>query len=332
MRSLPEAFHEHQVLACLAEGWGLRIDRARYAAVGGGSYHWDVTDADGVRHFVTVDDLDRKGWLGGDRDSAFHGLRAAFDAAVALRRDGGLPFVVAPVPTARGESVRRMDSRHTVALFPFVEGRSGGFREERTPRERSDLIRLLVALHRATAVALPVARVRSLDLPERHRLEAALGELDRPWTGGPFSEPARRLLAAHAASLRRRLRAFDRLAREVDPAGADLVITHGEPHQGNVLRADDGVLLVDWDTVGLAPAERDLWLVADQVADLAEYTEATGRSVDETAIALYRLRWELDDIAAFTRLLRSPHGRTADTEWAWRGLLHCVRSEEDGSD
>jgi hypothetical protein len=35
---------------------------------------------------------------------------------------------------------------------------------------------------------------------------------------------------------------------------------------------------------------------------LAPYTEATGRSVDRTAIALYRLAWTLSDIAAYTAL------------------------------
>ena len=78
MRSLPEAFQERELIACLAEGWGLNVQSMRYAPVGGGSYHWEVADAAGRRHFVTVDDLDHKGWLGHDRDSAFDGLRGAF--------------------------------------------------------------------------------------------------------------------------------------------------------------------------------------------------------------------------------------------------------------
>ena len=38
-------------------------------------------------------------------------------------------------------------------------------------------------------------------------------------------------------------------------------MTHGEPHAGNVMRTDEGRLLVDWDTVALAPPERDLWML-----------------------------------------------------------------------
>jgi spectinomycin phosphotransferase len=283
-----------------------------------------VTAAAGRRYFVTVDDLDRKGWLGHDRDSAFDGLRAAFDAALALRRDGGLRFVVAPIPAARGETVLQVGSRHCVALFPFVEG-SARFGADRTPAERAELIRLLADLHGATRVALPVARRRHLDLPYRRHLETALRELDRTWTGGPFSEPVRALLAGHASELRRRLRAFDDLAGQLAAGDADLVITHGEPHAGNVLRAAADVLLVDWDTVGLAPPERDLWMVATETGDeLRRYTELTGRHVEMAAIERYRLRWALDDLSCFVRDLRAPHRRTADAEHAWQALKLTV--------
>jgi spectinomycin phosphotransferase len=102
------------------------------------------------------------------------------------------------------------------------------------------------------------------------------------------------------------------------------VVTHGEPHPGNLLRLPGGYLLVDWDTVGLAVPERDLWLVATESADLARYAAATGRTPDPAALAFYRLRWYLDDVAAFAGQFRSPHGRTADTRQSWEGLAWTV--------
>jgi spectinomycin phosphotransferase len=325
VRSLPEGIRERFVTACLADGWGLEVDQARYAPVGFGSYHWEVTDPAGRRYFATVDDLDAKGWLGHDRDSSFDGLRAAFDTALALHRDAGLPFVVAPIPAMGGATVLRAASRYSIALFPFVEatGRSG---MEHAPAERADVVALLADLHGATDAALPVARRRHLALPYRPQLEVAIRELDRPWTGGPLSEPVRELLADTADALQDRLRAFDQLAREVDAVADHFVVTHGEPHAGNVLRGAGRTFLVDWDTVGLAPPERDLWLVGGDAGELARYTDLTGRGVDSAAIDLYRRRWELDDIAAFTNVLRSAHERTADTEKAWNGLCHYLRA------
>jgi spectinomycin phosphotransferase len=96
------------------------------------------------------------------------------------------------------------------------------------------------------------------------------------------------------------------------------VLTHGEPHPGNVVFAESHVLLVDWDTVGVALPERDLWML-DTDDERARYEQGTGRPVDDAAIRLYRLRWELDDIASFVHTFRSPHREDADTArtWGW---------------
>jgi spectinomycin phosphotransferase len=145
----------------------------------------------------------------------------------------------------------------------------------------------------------------------------------RPWTGGgPFTEPARALLAGAAGPVRRGLDTLDRWASS-PAAAATPVITHGEPHPGNVIRmaARGGIMLIDWDTVALAPPERDLWMVATGTGDeLRRYTELTGRPVDATALVLYRLRWALDDLSCFVRDLRAPHRRTPGTKHAWQAL------------
>jgi spectinomycin phosphotransferase len=280
-----------------------------------------VAEVNGSRLFVTVDDLDRKGYLGQTRDSAFEGVRSAFDTALALRLAGGLEFVVAPLPTSTGETVRRIDSNYTVAVFPFVEGSSRPFHESPTPEERDDLVRMLVRLHKATPSATSTVRPMSIQLPGRAALESALQELNREWTGGPFSEPARTLVAGHAAGVRRLLEAFDHLGDQVAAAGRPPVITHGEPHPGNVLSTADSLVLVDWDTVGLAQPERDLWMVDSGTGrELMLYAEEGGRRLDVDAIAMYRIRWKLDDIATFVNLFRSPHDLTADTEHAWVSL------------
>jgi hypothetical protein len=58
----------------------------RYVPEGGGSYHWQVTDEDGRPHFVTVDDLDDKDWMGEERAAVLEGLGRALSTAAALLR------------------------------------------------------------------------------------------------------------------------------------------------------------------------------------------------------------------------------------------------------
>jgi len=331
MRAEPEDLEKRALFDSLFQGWGLNVVAAEYVAVGFGSHHWLAVGDTGSRHWVTVDDLTDKAYLGDSPDAAFGSLRRALDTASALRA-GGLEFVVAPVPSAAGETVRRLGSRHAVAVYPYLDGRSGRFGEGLGAAWRGVLVDALARLH-GTAPRVP-RPVRAIDpqLSRRRALEDALGDVRREWRGGPFSEPARALLAERAAGVRRRLETFDRLAAEVRAAGRARVVTHGEPHPGNVMIDGGRLLLVDWDTAGLAPPERDVWMLdTGGGEELARYAEVSGRPVDSAALRLYRMRWPLEDMAIFVRWFRSPHRRTADTEHAWDGFARAVDpDEEDG--
>jgi spectinomycin phosphotransferase len=328
LKELPEEFDQSALVASLADGWGFDAERAEYAEVGFGSYHWIATDRDGERRFVTVDDLDRKPWLGDTRESTFDGLRRAFDAAAALR-DAGLEFVVAPIPTRAGETVRVLSPRLTIALFPFVDGRAGLYGEYETAEERAAVVRMLAELHDATPVVRGLARRADLDLPGRRHLEAGLQGVNQPWAGGPLAEPARHVLASHASDVAGLLHAFDRRARQLATADGDWVVTHGEPHAANVLRADERLVLVDWDTVAVARPERDLWMVLGTAEDeIGLYAEATGRRVDSVAVEFFRIAWDLADLAAYVTLFRSPHREDEDTVKSFGHLADCARVRE----
>ncbi len=189
---------------------------------------------------------------------------------------------------------------------------------------RAEVVQLLVELHQATPTVRSFAWHR-VELSSRPHLQAALNELETPWKGGPFSEPARALLSAHQEGVIGLLAGFDRLVAEVATRGGDEVITHGEPHSGNVMRAGEKLVLLDWDTVGLAPPERDLWMVVtDTGEELALYLDLTRRRVDQNALSLYRARWQLDDVASFVSLFRSAHATTDDTELAWLALTRSL--------
>jgi spectinomycin phosphotransferase len=320
VRTRPEGIGEDDVRVALAEGWRIDAAAMRYAAVGGGSYHWVVRDGAGRQWFVTVDDLDDKAWLGDSRATVTAGLRARMETALTLRRDAGLEFVVAPVPGGGGETVRLAGPRHAVTVFPFLTGTPGRWGEVQPPAERAVLIDMLAALHQSAPAGAPVA---AIGLARREELDAALRDVEQPWRAGPFAEPARVLLAGAAGQIRHRLQNFDRLAGAV--RASEFVITHGEPHPGNVMRVGSRRMLIDWDTAGLGPPERDLWWVVGETGEGSRrYADLTGRLVDPAGLALYRLRWALDDISAFVNRLRTEHRRTADTEHAWLALKQTV--------
>ena len=256
------------------------------------------------------------GWRGTGPAAGYADLRAAMDTAIALA-GAGLEFVLPPVPTIGGRALAPLGSERAITVFPYLDHASEGVGDEIPARDRIVLIDMLARLHNATSQAAGTAPVRRPDLATRPVLEAALGELGKPWNGGPYSEPARRLLARRASLLGQALASFDELAREAARSGPP-VVTHGEPHPGNFLRSAGAVYLIDWDSVGLALPERDLWGVADAESGEADrYAELSGRRVSAAAMRMYRMRWSLDEITLSLSEFRAPHEQNADTELTW---------------
>ncbi|MEW2260845.1 phosphotransferase [Streptomyces sp. NPDC047869] len=133
------------------------------------------------------------------------------------------------------------------------------------------------------------------------------------------------MLAAHAGRIQEWLADFDRYVNTVRGTEANWVVTHGEPHPGNIMRSPAGRWLIDWGTVQIAPPERELWMLTTALADmlgqepdrgennvLAHYTRLTGRIATPVGIALYRMWWTLADITIFVDELRRPHGTGED--------------------
>jgi spectinomycin phosphotransferase len=321
VRSPPADLIPERLAAALAEGWPLHPALMDYVPEGGGSHHWKAAAEDGTARFVTVDDLDDKDWLGDSRDAVFNGLGRALNTATALRDRAGLDFVVAPLAARDGGLLHRVDDRYTVCVFPFLPGRSHRFGPYPDPLLRGRALDMIAALHLATPAVRDLAPRHVPGFTGRDDLDAFLGDPARPWAGGPFSEPARRLLVPCAADLARLAAGFDRLAAATAAARADLVITHGEPHPANLMSVAGRLVLIDWDTAALASPERDVSVIAAASGEgIDRYQQTVGRDLNPAVLTLYRSRWYLDDLGSAIRLFRRPHRDTSDTR-LWRDSL-----------
>jgi spectinomycin phosphotransferase len=84
------------------------------------------------------------------------------------------------------------------------------------------------------------------------------------------------------------------------------VATHGEPHHANQVVTSQGTVLVDWETLKLAPAERDL-------AGLG--------AGDPAMLEMFDLEWRLGEIDAYATWFSAPHTGTEDDAIAYAGLV-----------
>jgi hypothetical protein len=259
----PGDLDESALIPALRSGWKIDVVSMSYLPVGWGSHHWDVHDRDGMRWFVTVDELENKR-VSSDESAAdgFARLRASLRSAVALR-NAGCEFVVAPLPARDGEPAVRVARVHTA------------------PKE-----------------ARQQALEEDFRVPFRDLLEAACAGWE-PAECGPYTLAAARLLREHAGPLRRRLDRYDSLVTVARARPERNVLTHGEPHPGNVMLTRDGWRLIDWDTALVAPPERDLWHLASGDGTVpGAYAAATGITPLPELIELYRLGWDVKDTAS----------------------------------
>lgn len=325
MLTPPDGLSDDTLVRVLGEGWGVAVALIDYRAVGFGSHHWSVVDSEGIRWFVTVDDVECNRRSVTEPDAAVFGrLRAALVTATALH-DSGATFVVAPILTAAGEPVIRADRRFGVALYPHVDGQSYSWGDFASPSHRRAVLDLVVKLHTAHTTASRHAMSEDFTTPCPDEL-APISEQDRAhWDRGPYARLSSALLMQNADKIRRLLLRHDELVHECRHEPRPVVLTHGEPHAGNTMLTAAGWVLIDWDTVLLAPPERDLWsLDPGDGSIIRAYADATGTKPRPAMLELYRLRWDLADIAAYVRRFRSPHSGSLDDDKSWDELCSLI--------
>ena len=108
-----------------------------------------------------------------------------------------------------------------------------------------------------------------------------------------------------------------RLRRTVGERGGAEQLLHGEPHPGNVLTTEDGLLFIDLETCCRGPVEFDLAHAPDDVGD--HYPGADQDLLRECRILVLAMvttwRWDRDD--------QLPNGRRLGAEWL--GQLRAAR-------
>jgi spectinomycin phosphotransferase len=299
----------------LADYWRLDDVRLEYAPVGFGSYHWFV-EAPTRRAIVT---LDGYAGIGARSDGAAIAERVKRAAELAYRLAGaGLEFVRGPVLTVDSDAFAEAEVG-VFTLWPFLSGRSTLDGKYEDSDDRRAVLAVLAELHTFSPESANVG-AETFEIGGRVFLEAVVESPGEAWGPGPYGERARRLVMEHGTAIDGLLRHYDVLATSTPPR-SDWVITHGEPHTANVVFTHAGPVLIDWDTVKVAPRERDLWMVVNGEEDVEHpYRAATGHSPRREMLQLYVAQWELSELAGYFGLFHGSHHDGPDADVAWAAL------------
>lgn len=303
---------DERLISCLRDDYGLIVAQIAFLPLGNdvNTAVYRVVADDGTRYFLKL------------RRGAFDEMTVAVPQFLS---DQGIAQIIAPIETRTRQLWTRLES-FAVILSPFIAGQDG-IEAELSDRQWVDLGAALKGMH--TAV-LPESLRRGIPRetysPYWRNLVRAFQERAEEDT---FAEP---VAAKLAMFLRTRRAEISDLVGRAEQLGATLpgrplqeVLCHADIHAANVLIGADGALyVVDWDTLILAPKERDLMFVGAGICGVwhsaheeALFYRGYGEvEIDSMALAYYRYERIVEDIAAYCEQLFLTDEGGADREQA----------------
>ncbi|SRR6266540_1782481 len=303
MREPPTHVSDAELLGLARRLWAPDADHAEHLPVGFGAHHWRVEAGGRPILFATLDAL-------GSRHT-HDTLERAYAGAVALAGQG-LEFVLASVPTSEGRLTAPV-AGGALSAAPWYDGTTGDG-PLTTPDEIAESAGFLARLHGAVP---PDFLPQWAPLVPPDFADTLAATLSDPWETGPYGERARAALAEHLGEIGRWTASYHRLAELA--TRRPWVATHGEPHTRNQLRTATATYLVDWESLRLAPRERDFAALLDTgLGWLPDYgIDAPSWEMAE----LFDLEWRLDEIKQYAEWFRAPHTGTESDRVAIEGLV-----------
>jgi spectinomycin phosphotransferase len=280
VRQRPSGVSDAAVLNAVRIHWHSGIDTVEHLPVGFGAHHWRASRDDQPVLFVTLDALSARHDLA-QLTAAYAGAAALAATGLEFVHAGLTPYAVAFGPAA-------------LSVTPWLDGSSP---DEINPATTRDM---LTRLHQTAPPPIPVWRPL-VPLPFANDLGA---RVRMPWTLGPYGEKARQAILAKLSEVDAWVARYHWRAAEA--AERTWVATHGEPHHANQLVTKHGTVLVDWETLKLAPAERDLTGIGDG---------------DPPMLEMFDLEWRLGEINEYATWFAAPHTGTEDDAIAYAGLV-----------
>jgi len=297
---------DQDIIDCLRDSYALPVTQVTFLPLGADSntaVYRAVSD-DGTPYFVKL----RRGYF--DETTVL---------IPALLHDQGVTQIIAPLPTQTRQLWARLGD-FTVTLSPFVAGHNG-YEVNLSDRHWVELGRVLKQIH--LLVMPPALRER---IP-REAYSAHWRDLVRGFQAQVadtrFGEPIAAALAVFLhdkrAVVSELVSRAERLAQVLRTRDLEYVLCHADIHAGNgLIDAAGRLYVVDWDTLMLAPKERDLMFVGGglwanhrtpEQEETLFYQGYGPTDIDPIALAYYRDERIVQDIAAYCQqILSTEHG------------------------
>jgi spectinomycin phosphotransferase len=285
-----------KIVECLRDQFGLNVAQIAFLPLGA-----DVNTAvyraiadNGTPYFVKL-------------------RRGLFDAITMevpkFLHDQGMKQIIAPLLTCSQQLWAPLGEFY-VMLSPFIEGHSG-FEVNLSDQNWVEFGWALKSIHNAVLPSNVTDHIPHETFTSQWR--KIVRDFQEQVEATAFADPVAAELAAllrlKQDEISHLVKRAEQLASVLQAQSLPFVLCHADIHVGNVLiAANDTLYIVDWDTLTLAPKERDLMFVGGghggggHTAEEEEtlfYEGYDQIEIDPIALAYYRYERIVQDIAAY---------------------------------
>ena len=293
-------FPDEKIITCLRDDYGLRAAQVAFLPLG--------ADRDtAVYRVVAVDDT-----------PYFLKLRSGLfdDTSVSYPKflsDQGIRQIIAPLSTKTGQLWANL-APYKVILYPYVEGKNG-YEVNLSDGHWGEFGTALKRIHTAVVPPFIIDRIkRETYSPQwREIVKTFLERIENDTFGDPIAVELAAFLRAKRDKILALVKRAERLAQVLQTQSLDSIVCHSDIHAGNILiDANNGFYIVDWDTLTLAPKERDLMYIGGgllgsgrtpQEEETLFYRGYGQTEVDPVVLAYYRYERIIEDIAVYCEQL-----------------------------
>jgi spectinomycin phosphotransferase len=305
----PGDVQEAQISACLESRYGLSVAELTFLPLGAdlNTAVYRVVAADATAYFLKL----RRGPFTEATVTIPYWLAKA-----------GMSQLIAPLAAPASGALWVPLGPFVITLAPFVAGRAG-WGVQLSAAQWAAFGSAMHALHTA---AVPPELLRSLPREDytplwRERVSGYLGRAADLASIDSAAAGLARLLAQQRGTIERMVARAAQLADLLAQQQLELCLCHGDIHAGNILLDAAGRLyLVDWDTLVVAPKERDLMFIGAGIGGIwhsereAElfYRGYPQADLNQAALAYYRYERIVQDIAVVCAQLLETSAGGAD--------------------
>jgi spectinomycin phosphotransferase len=291
---VPPDVQDAQIIACLESAYGLSITEIAFLPLG--------ADTDTAVYRVVADDA----------TPYFLKLRRGLfpEAAVTIPHwlaKAGMQHLISPIATQTTGALWTRLSPFTLILYPFVLGRSGW----EVDLSEQQWIAFGVALHTLHTTVVPSVLTRAIPHETytarwRDQVTAFLRQVAEHAFDDPVAANLAGLLQAEHNTIHHIIARAEQLASILVQQPLEVCLCHGDIHAGNILiGAANRLYLVDWDTLVVAPKERDLMSIGGGIGGIWNsdhevtwfYQGYRQTTINLTALTYYRYERIVQDIA-----------------------------------